>query len=310
MTDKILFYIDKAFVHFGIAKFIQKHYNCELYVLYDVNYRQKKNFQDQNIVKFKKEWFLQDYVIDQNRDSDLVYLKNFEKKYKINLWNLVYTERLFYKFNNYYKFNLEEILLIIEQECKILESILDKVKPDFLLIRTTDWHRNHLLVKLCNSKNIPVLMLNPTRFGGRATITNDFDKINFNNVLDSDWKNDNEINEFVTKYNKRKDLDAIEIRGLGIPIYKKFIIAFQFFNLLNKKNYKKFYENYGRNPLKVILNESFFSLKKFYRYNFLTRNSTNVIKNEKFVYFPLQVEPERTISISSPFFNNQHEIMK
>ena len=121
MTYRLLFYIDKAFIHFGIAKFLQEKYDCEQFVIYDFNYLQKKDFQNQHIVNFKKTWFLQDHITQKRIKPDLDYLKNFEKKYKIDLWLTVYNERIFYKYNKFYKFKHNEILSILEQECRFFE---------------------------------------------------------------------------------------------------------------------------------------------------------------------------------------------
>ena len=84
----------------------------------------------------------------------------------------------------------------------------------------------------------------------------------------------------------------------------------RFLKLLSNENYQIFYENYGRNFIKVILNEAFLPLVKSYRENFLNRNSKKIIgNNQRFVFFPLQYDPERTISINAPFHTNQLNII-
>ena len=40
--------------------------------------------------------------------SKIVFLKNFEKTTSINLWQMAYSERFFYRFNPFYKFNYDE----------------------------------------------------------------------------------------------------------------------------------------------------------------------------------------------------------
>ena len=47
-------------------------------------------------------------------DEYIEYLEKIEKEYNINLWEIAYGERSFYKHNNYYKFSENEILLILE----------------------------------------------------------------------------------------------------------------------------------------------------------------------------------------------------
>ena len=53
------------------------------------------------------------------------YLKNFETKYKIDLWLLAFNDRFFYKYNEYYTFSTQEKLKILEQECKFFEKIIN-----------------------------------------------------------------------------------------------------------------------------------------------------------------------------------------
>ena len=61
---------------------------------------------------------------------------------------LISADSLFTKYNKSYKFSRDEILSILEQECRLFESIINEVKPDFLAIKTTDWHQNHLFYLL------------------------------------------------------------------------------------------------------------------------------------------------------------------
>ena len=64
------------------------------------------------IINFKEKWFLHDYTLPE-KNVDVEYLKEFEEKYKIDLWNLAINERLFYRFNDFYKFSRLEILSIL-----------------------------------------------------------------------------------------------------------------------------------------------------------------------------------------------------
>ena len=100
--DKLLIWIDLEFVFYGISKFIQKHYECDIYAVLDINNKAKKFFDKQKTVKFQKVWNYLDNVTVDYEKFDLEYMKKFEKKYDIDLWNLAYAERTFYKYNQYY----------------------------------------------------------------------------------------------------------------------------------------------------------------------------------------------------------------
>ena len=102
-------------------------------------------FDKQKIVDFKKIWHYQDSVSNFKKIPDINYLTLFEKKYNINLWNVAYTDKSFYLYNEFYKFTTNEILSIIEQECKFFEKILETSQPQYFLTYHTDNHYQYLL---------------------------------------------------------------------------------------------------------------------------------------------------------------------
>ena len=61
----------------------------------------------------------------------------------------------------------------------------------------------------------------------------------------------------------------------------------------------------------MIKNESLYLLKKKFRGFFLAKYSKkDITRKEKFVYFPLQLEPERTLFIPAPYYSNQLEVIR
>ena len=97
-------------MNFGIAKFLQEKYDCEIYAIIDCNSNLKKFFQNQKIVQFKKSWYLRDIVEKHNAKFELNSLEKFESDYNINLWQVILADRFFYNHNEYYKFSHIEIL--------------------------------------------------------------------------------------------------------------------------------------------------------------------------------------------------------
>ena len=135
MKDKILFWLETGSPHLGIAKYLDENHDCELFTIVNTN-KGKKFFQKQNIIKFIKTWYLHDNVIKSNKKPDLQYLSSFEKKYQINLWNIVYSDVILSQYNNFYKFTENEILSVLEQICKFFEGILVFLK--FTLLPSMD----------------------------------------------------------------------------------------------------------------------------------------------------------------------------
>ena len=134
-TNRILFWLDIEFFHFGIAKYLQDNYNCELFAIIEANKNQRKFFEKQQFVKFKKAMYYT-ASLSKYEKPNIDYLSSFEKKYNINLLNLIYCERFFYKYNRFYKFKYDEILSLIQQECRFFEETLDSIRlgdmfPDY-----------------------------------------------------------------------------------------------------------------------------------------------------------------------------------
>ena len=99
MTTKIVFYQNLFLLHFAISEFLQKNFDCEQYALIDTTNKPKNFFQTQKLVNFKKQWFFHDCLNLETDSPNIEYLKKFEERYGINLWQLAINERHFYRFN-------------------------------------------------------------------------------------------------------------------------------------------------------------------------------------------------------------------
>jgi hypothetical protein len=81
-----------------------------------------------------------------------------------------------------------------------------------------------------------------------------------------------------------------------------------FFKPLDQNDMNR-YDYYGSKKLTVITKRlwNYFLLKN--RMKFLNKNSLKTLDDEKIIYFPLQTEPERSITTDAPFFTNQLEVI-
>ena len=71
------------------------------------------------------------------------------------------------------------------------------------------------------------------------------------------------------------------------------------------------YDYYNSSKSKILTTRVLNGLRKKQRESFIDKNfEYDIDKNENFVYFPLQVEPERSLNIDAPFYVNQLEIIK
>ena len=307
MKEKILLWLDVFSAQFGMAKWLQKKYNCEICAIIDVN-KGKKFYEEQKIVDFKKKWYLRECFNRSQKEPDLKYLAEIEKKYKFDIWKIVYSDINFYKYNEYHKFNYDEILTIIEQECRFFEQILDDGKPNYLAIRITDSSNGQILQKICDAKGIKILMLSFTRFGNRAYISHEYDHLEFSKKHDE--KKERAFEEL------QKDTQILT--SLQSTFRKKFRNskktwikgALKYLSLVISDKYREHYTNYGKTFSKVIRIEGGFPLKTRKRKKFIDINLLSQLKlEERFIYFPLQLEPERATLISATFYTNQLDVI-
>jgi len=319
LKDRILVWIDYTALNFGIIKFLKGFHDCEVFAIIDVGDKQKNFYINQNLVSFKKIWFFRDHLHKTNEEPDIEYLRGFEKKYRLNLWELAYSEREFTHYNELYKFTQKEILTILEQECRFFEKILTEINPSFLFIRTNDYLEITLLHELSKSMGVTNLMLSPTKLAEtRCMISSNYDQVddfleNLENNPESSSPSIAEFREYQKQSAKTflKGFDNFQKNKPQVNILKKPFRTFQVITNIDEKNYKEFYSNYYKTKFKFsLLRLSGLTFtKKWLRKKFLDKNSIKEIeKRIPFVYFPLHVEPERNLLLSAPFFSNQIEL--
>jgi hypothetical protein len=311
MKDKMIFWLDASLLYFGIANSLQKSYDCDLFAIIDITDRAKKFFQEQQLVKFRKVWYLHDHI-STTKNPDLEYLASFEKKYNINLWLLAYNERIFYHYNRYYKFSTNEILSILEQECRLFESVLDEIEPDFLIIPTTNMHHNHLFYEICKARGIKILMLGPTKLGYRFMISKELDKVdNMENYANTSGKSRTveELRNYLKYFDSSKMIDEYNRNVLNSK-WNLIKASIQFLIVSKNSNKKTHYTYYGRSKFRVLFKEITYLLKKRYREFFINRNLVREIDYKTpFIYFPLHVDQERNLLLGAPFYTNQLEVI-
>ena len=212
-------------------------------------------------------------------------------------------------YNEYYNFNYNEILSILEKETRFYEQILDEVKPDFVIIKKTDWHHNQLFYEICRAKGIRILMMIPTRLGFRVIISQRADKLD-NTIIETQipLKNKEELEETLKNYNSFEQVNKFR-KNFQVYNSNKFFDTLRFFSNPFDNSYQKRYSNWKRTKSKIIMKNFVSNLKSKSREKFLERTSIRKINDESFVYFPLQFEPERTLLVDAPFYTNQLEVI-
>ena len=94
------------------------------------------------------------------------------KSRRFLLWKcqIVFSERIFTDFNEFYKFSTNQILRILELECKNFEKILNEVKPDFIFMVTPYFQHQEIFFKLSKALGVKVLEMQMPRFSSMTTL--------------------------------------------------------------------------------------------------------------------------------------------
>ena len=312
MTRKILVWLDSNFVTFNLLYNLQKKIDCEFYAIIDITNQSKKFFIEQNFIKFKKIWFYFDHVNSTNTNPDKKYLSEFEQKYNINLWELAINERTFYQFNTFHKFTSNEILSILEQECKLYEKIINEIKPDFCITKEIIQHKDELLVQICKSNNTPVLSAYPTKLVNRYMISQKFNKFDIDVQLSEIKTQSRSFKELRSDLQKIANFSKLQ-KGAVVFLNSKTLkvkAAIKFF-LQSNENIKTHYTYFGRTKIKVFLYEIKSLINKKSRKNFINKKLLHKINSEeKFVYFPLHVDEESSLLLGAPYYTNQIESIR
>lgn len=307
---KILFWITASPTNFCLAKSLQEKFDYNLYAIYDITNKPKKFFQTQKLVNFSKVWFFHDHIFPKNKKPNLEYLSNIEKKYNINLWLLALNERIFYNFNEYHKFTTNEVLTILEQECKFFEKVLDETKPDYLISRSPNLHQEVLLYKICREKNVKTLLSGPAIFGYRTMLSSEIGKVDrINKKVETRKKSLEELQKYLHSFDAFKEMNKEFLNKKSE--FDRLSAGLKFLVTHDENNAKTHFTYYGRTKSQVFFKEILYSMRKYYRKSFIDKNFVRTIDNTTpFIYFPLQTDQEATLLLGAPFYTNQIEVIK
>ena len=310
MKKKLLFWFGNDYTHLCLSYVLKQKLDCELYAIVDVSERPKKFFEKQNIIDFKKIWFLHDSIQKQSKKPDFEYLKKFEKKYNINLWKLVLNERIFL-YNDFHNFTYDEILNIVEQVCHFFESVIDEIKPDFFLTKLPGFHHLEIFYQMCKNIGIHVLMLNLSTFGKSCIITQNPSKLDdFYEISNKSETNFDELQKQLSEFDLSNQIKNKVIKP-GTDKSSQFSSALEYFLHSDQKNLETHYNYYGRTRFKVFRYYLNSFLKTKYRKSFIDKSLKKTLSIDyPFVYFPLHIGIERATLITAPFFVNQIEVIR
>ena len=269
-------------------------------------------FEKQKIIKFKKLIYYPDCYINKST-YNMNNLKNIEDKFDLNIWLNIFSDRSFSKFwTDFHKFTREEILIIIEKSLSFFVNILEKEKPKMILMQTPGENVSGvLLYELARKMDIQTFMINDIHYKNHIHISNNTKNSEISNEIK---KIGNNFEESLEIYDKRfihnHSNDNVKIISGYDPGIKSFSQKIKHYIKRLSNNLEPIYLNVGKtkyNLMKYRLHSSF-EVKK--RQKFLDNYTEKTIKNENFLYFPLQSEPEASILMNTPFYTNQINLVE
>jgi len=309
MVRKVLFWLGSEFTHFCLSHYLQKIIDDEFYAIIDITNKPKSFFEDQKLVNFQKKWFFHDHINLNFKKPNLEYLSKIENEYGVNIWKLALNERIFSNSFNFHKFTRDEILSIDEQSCRLFEEVLNEVKPDYFITKQTAFHHLQLFYEMCRARGVKVLMLNNSNFGTTSIIVEDIRKLDGSPKLD-DFSADNRTLEDFQSYLRdlKTNIDTNIIREPNSADFLKSVIKF---STSDNKNTKTNYNYFGRTKFNVFSFTMKYKINTNKRKKFIDSNLTlspNI--KEKFIYFPLSLDMERSTLIDAPYYTNQIEVVR
>ena len=314
MTKKILVLLDDiyGYMHYGMILPLSKLDDYEFYGFLS-NSKDIEFFEHQSKIKFSELHYYPKYYIENSSPPDLNYLKEIELKYGLDLWKIAYAERTFLQERNFFhNFSSDEILSIIESLSKFYIEFLSRVKPDFIIMQKTGENlANFLLYNISKAMGIKTFMLVETRLLNSFVFSDD---LLFSKLKDEFLKIKENPPDDIPKY----DLDYLHKKQTNVV---KSFGSVKFGYATNNQKLKRYSKRTFVDPEPIFYNrgktkwkmlswrwKSFFEIRK--RKNFIDSNAHRTIPAQKFVYFPLPVQPEAWSNAWAPFHTNLVSIIE
>jgi hypothetical protein len=240
--------------------------------------------------------------LNKKNKLDLEFLRNREEKYGFNLfdlWQIAAPRR-----KSRLKIKGDKILSDMEYILRNVENVVSNVKPDYVFMTGISAYQYVICYKIFNEKKIPVLELVNARIPGKFT---------FDNELKSKWP------LLVKCYNqvKKEGLDENEREKAQIFLDNFKNKPFKPDDSTKvKESFRKKAKKYNSYVKTLYYRKCLPDLRPFFWYPLkdrLIKNSSRFeqpVGGEKFVFFPLQIQPEASTSIRGKWFSNQLSLIE
>jgi len=314
MTDTILVWLDGpySYTHFGICSALSKIGKFDFIGI--VTKKQDVSFfNKQTIVNFKKLFYYPDCYTNKSSYNNSI-LEEFEKKYDLNLWLDILSERYFHKYRtDFHTFSKNEILPIVEHSLNFFINVLQEFNPKLILMQAAGENiSNLLLYRLAKKLQIKILMTNIVHIHNKITLSNNLISREISDEFQKLLSNpDSLINKHDSNIIKNQSL-AETIKVQSSYIFDTSTPSQKIKHFINRLNHdpELIYQNIGKTKLKMLKGRYYTHFKTKKREEYLNQNLSKSISDEKFLYFPLHTEPEAKILATAPFFTDQISLIE
>lgn len=316
MTDKsnCLVWFDLgpyAYLHFGISRSLNNIKKMNFYGLVGSNY--DLNFLNNEKSFFKELVYYPECYINK-QSHDLNFLKKIEKEYDLNLWLLIYGERMFHKYrNSFHKFSKDEVLSIIFHSIQFFIEYLEKIKPEIIIMQTAGENvSNYLLYKIAKKLGIKIMMVNTVHIHDNFIISNNI----VGREISDEYSKiistyDNSDSIYDENFIKNKSLyETIKVQSNFIFDNSNYSQKFKHYLKRMNNDPEPIYQNYGKSKQKMLKAKYGIPTMIKKREKFLFANCITRIEDENFLYLPLHTEPEAKILAVAPFFTDQINVVE
>ena len=300
-----------SYFHLGVISELSKLENYD-FIGIITRKQDMEFFEKQEFVKFKKLLYYPNCYIKKS-NFDINNLKKIEDKFGLNIWLNIFSDRSFSKFwTDFHKFTREEILIIIENSLLFFIDILEKEKPKMILMQTPGENVSGvLLYELAKKMDIQTFMINDIHYKNHIYVSNN----NKSNEISNEIKKiKNNFEGSVETYDKEfihnNSNDNVKIISGYDPHIKSLSQKIKHYMKRLSNNLEPIYLNVGKTKIRLIQNRLHNSFEVKKRQKFLDNYTEKTLENEKFLYFPLQSEPEASILMNTPFYTNQINLVE
>lgn len=338
---KICFFLQRRFSYIGheLAKILkERHQDLEFcgYTTLRTSFDFLKNQKDIQYTKLLLEEDV--YKQYQNEKIDREYLDKIEKEYGLpNLWPYLDVDRILshnlllreYPYDRYL-YSHEDLVKIFQVNVRAVINFLESEKPDYLIFSVVGSLTSLLLYQVAKKKNIKTLIIEAGRIGNKYFITEEYDRPTY--ILKSlEYIKEHSAESSVVKYLKEAEKFLKHFREKKNYYYE----ASESFEALTRtpSRWKNLEFLLPMNLLRFArwliryfpeywkCRDDFSTPNPFYVYwDKLKRKLRiavgcedlydKVISGEKYVYFPLQSEPEALPMLLTPFYADQLWLIK